>query len=211
MIQPVLDTILDRTVLVGYTRPGYRIRRHSWDNAELPRMTAKTVLVTGATSGLGLASAHAFARLGASVRLRNTGSGAVLLCPRVAVGGHTAPRVRGTPGRSPRPPVARAVGRPVHARRLGCRAARGELRLGAKHLAHSSDVRVERLPLVPRRERHKLVPTFGGGRGVEVEVDAQHRTAVGLKLREAPQRPDSNRGWNRREWRHPRQQPLPAP
>ena len=69
MIQPLLDTILDRTVLVGYTRAGYRIRRHSWDVAELPRMEGKTVLITGATSGLGLASAHAFARLGASVRL----------------------------------------------------------------------------------------------------------------------------------------------
>ena len=69
MIGPLLDTILDRTVIAGYTRVGYRIRRGMWSPAEMRPMGGKVVLVTGATSGLGLAAAEGFARLGATVRL----------------------------------------------------------------------------------------------------------------------------------------------
>src|SRR5450755_1752710 len=69
MISSVLDTVLDRTVVVGYGRLGYRIRERWWSAADLLSMRGKVVLVTGATSGLGLASAEGFARLGASVWL----------------------------------------------------------------------------------------------------------------------------------------------
>ena len=69
MINSLLDTILDRTVVAGYTSAGYRIRRGTWDAAALQPMDGKLVLVTGATSGLGLAAAEGFAGLGASVRL----------------------------------------------------------------------------------------------------------------------------------------------
>ncbi len=65
----MLDTILDRTVVAGYTRVGYRMRRGTWSPAELRPMDGKVVLVTGATSGLGLAAAEGFARLGATVWL----------------------------------------------------------------------------------------------------------------------------------------------
>lgn len=69
MINSFLDAALDRTVVAGYTNVGYRIRSRGWSASDLPGMEGKVVLVTGASSGLGLAAAEGFARLGASVWL----------------------------------------------------------------------------------------------------------------------------------------------
>ena len=66
-----LDTFLDRAVIPGYTKLGYRLRSRSWP-ADDPRpgaLQGKTAVVTGARSGLGKATAAGLARLGATVHL----------------------------------------------------------------------------------------------------------------------------------------------
>jgi NAD(P)-dependent dehydrogenase (short-subunit alcohol dehydrogenase family) len=67
----VLDTALDRAVVPGYSRIGYLVRRRRWpaDDPADGAMTGRRVLVTGASSGLGKATARELARLGATVHL----------------------------------------------------------------------------------------------------------------------------------------------
>ncbi|HET6551215.1 MAG TPA: SDR family NAD(P)-dependent oxidoreductase [Solirubrobacter sp.] len=65
----VVDTALDRSIALGYGNIGLHVRRAlpGWPD-DPPRMDGKVALVTGAASGLGLATAAGYARLGASVR-----------------------------------------------------------------------------------------------------------------------------------------------
>jgi dehydrogenase/reductase SDR family member 12 len=69
MINSLLDTLLDRTVVAGYTNVGYRIRSRGWSASDLPHMAGRVALITGASSGLGFGAAEGFARLGATVWL----------------------------------------------------------------------------------------------------------------------------------------------
>ncbi|MGN6607589.1 MAG: SDR family NAD(P)-dependent oxidoreductase [Jatrophihabitans sp.] len=65
----IADTLLDRSLVLGYSRIGYALRRRDWSALPPDALVGRTVAVTGANAGLGLATAVGAARFGADVRL----------------------------------------------------------------------------------------------------------------------------------------------
>lgn len=77
----VVDTVAETTVAPSFSRIGILLRRRLEEWGDPPSMTGRVALVTGSTSGIGLATAIALARLGADVHLvgRDAKKGAVAL------------------------------------------------------------------------------------------------------------------------------------
>lgn len=65
----VLDDLLDRAIAPGYSRLGFALRHRWWPDADptADALAGRTVLVTGANSGIGRATARAVAALGGTV------------------------------------------------------------------------------------------------------------------------------------------------
>ncbi len=67
----IIDAALELSIVGSFSRPGYHIRRRlfGWSDPAPGALDGKTVLITGPTSGLGLATAQSIADLGARVVL----------------------------------------------------------------------------------------------------------------------------------------------
>ena len=66
-VTDLLDGAMDRAPVLGYTRIGSGLRRRWWPaDPEPDALIGKRVVVSGATAGIGLQMARAFADLGAS-------------------------------------------------------------------------------------------------------------------------------------------------
>jgi len=65
-----LDWAMDKSLVLGYTKIGPAVRRAWWPPDPVPgALVGRHVLVTGASGGLGLATARGLAHLGAAVHL----------------------------------------------------------------------------------------------------------------------------------------------
>ncbi len=69
LVARAIDTALETTIVGSFSGIGYQVRSRleQWD--DLPRLDGQTAVVTGGSSGIGLALGNGLARLGASVCL----------------------------------------------------------------------------------------------------------------------------------------------
>ena len=66
-LRKIVDKMADATVVLSYTSVGHALRKPLWGEEGTSSMEGKVAVVTGANSGIGFATARAFAASGASV------------------------------------------------------------------------------------------------------------------------------------------------
>lgn len=70
MVSGAIDRILDWSVVGGYSRLGYALRRRSWSDGAVPaELDGWSVMITGAGSGIGAAACERLAGAGATVHM----------------------------------------------------------------------------------------------------------------------------------------------
>jgi NAD(P)-dependent dehydrogenase (short-subunit alcohol dehydrogenase family) len=69
MINRALDTLLDRSIVGGYSRLGFAARQRWWAAIDEGALDGRVVAITGATSGIGQAAVERLARGGARLAL----------------------------------------------------------------------------------------------------------------------------------------------
>lgn len=82
-----VDTVLELAIAPSWSRVGYDLRRQllDWESQSLPRLDGRVVVLTGFTSGIGLATASALGELGAHLHLIGRDPGRVAeVCSRLA-------------------------------------------------------------------------------------------------------------------------------
>jgi dehydrogenase/reductase SDR family protein 12 len=94
MLRRAIDAVLETTVVGSFTKVGYEARRrmYDWPDLDSLDMTGATVVITGGNSGLGLVTAKALVRIGASVRIvaRDAARGAAAVAELDSLGGAPA-------------------------------------------------------------------------------------------------------------------------
>ena len=183
MSAKLLDRVLETPIAPSFTRIGAVVRSHRALDLDDYDLTGRTILLTGATSGLGLAAAHRLAGAGATLLVGRNPAKTDAACSLLDRATHT-------PVRRPRRSRRRRG-----ARRHGDRPRRPR--------TPSSTTPEHSAPNAPRLPTASRAPWLPGARA----VPAHRPTSANAAVKRPRPRPDHVVGWHVLRWPH--RQPPP--